>query len=355
METNVRGYLKVRVLAAAMAVAGLAGCNLSKQSAPDLTGPSTLGRSVILSASADRLSYDGASLAVVTATVRNANGNTEANVALTWEAEVVALNGLSETTTSVPVEPSPQTSSTGPNGTATTIVRAPRAPDTMPSGQLMLRVTATPVGDDGSQLAPGVDAKPRSVDIELIPLDGASAPNRLPVVDFTISPPVANINQTITFDGSLTRDEGAVCGDACTYTWDFGTDAATRFGRIVTASFPGSGTRTARLSVTDPRGATASKSTTFTITAPAAPVAQFVVIPTSPRVGQSAYFDSANSTVGAGATLTGWTWDFADGNIGSGQTINHTFAVAGTYSVTLTIRDDLGRLAQRTVSVTVVP
>jgi PKD repeat protein len=355
METNVRGHLKVRVLATAVAVVGLAGCNLNKQSAPDLTGPSTLGRSVILTANTDRLSYDGASLAVVTATVRNAAGSTEANVALRWEADVVSVNNGVTSVTSVPIEPSPQVSTTGSNGTATTVVRAPIAPDTMPSGQVMLRVAATPVGDDASQLAPGVDAKPRVLQIELLPLDGTSAPNRLPVPDFTIAPPVANINQTVTFDGSLTRDEGLVCGDACTYTWDFGTDATTRSGRIVTAAFPTSGTKTVRLFVTDPRGASASKSATITITAPTAPVAQFVVIPTSPRVGQSAYFDSANSSVGAGATLTGWTWDFADGNIGTGQTINHTFAVAGTYAVTLTIRDDLGRLAQRTVSVTVVP
>jgi PKD repeat protein len=355
METNVRGHLKVRVLATAMAVVGLAGCNLSKQSAPDFTGPSTLGRSVVLTSNADRLSYDGASQAVVTATVRNASGNAEANVALRWEAQVITISNGQETVTGVPVEPAPQTSSTGANGAATTVVRAPLSPATMPSGQVMLRVTATPVGEDASQLAPGVDAKPRSLDIELLPLDGPSAPNRLPVVDFTISPPVANINQSITFDGSLTRDEGLICGDACTYTWDFGTDAATRTGRVVTASFPTSGVRTARLSVTDPRGATSSKTASFTVTAPTAPVAQFIVIPVSPRVGQSAYFDSGNSTVGAGANITGWTWDFGDGNIGTGQTINHTFAIAGAYSVTLTIRDDLGRLAQRTVSVTVVP
>ena len=41
METNVlRGHMKLRLLTTAIAVAGLAGCNLSKQSAPGLTGPS---------------------------------------------------------------------------------------------------------------------------------------------------------------------------------------------------------------------------------------------------------------------------------------------------------------------------
>ena len=60
METNVvRGHMKLRLLTTAIAVAGLAGCSLSEQSAPGLTGPSTLGRSVVLIASPDRILYDG--------------------------------------------------------------------------------------------------------------------------------------------------------------------------------------------------------------------------------------------------------------------------------------------------------
>jgi hypothetical protein len=42
------------------------------------------------------------------------------------------VNG-NQTVTSVPVEPSPQVSTTGSNGTTTTVVRAPVAPDVMPA------------------------------------------------------------------------------------------------------------------------------------------------------------------------------------------------------------------------------
>src|SRR6185436_16361385 len=137
------------------------------------------------------------------------------------------------------------------NGTATTVVRAPIAPDVMPAGQVMLRVAATPIGDDASQLAPGVDAKPRTVTIELVPLEGASAPDRLPLPDFMISPPIANINDTVTFDASLTRDEGVLCGDACAYRWDFGSGVKVQIGRIITMSFPTAGTYSFTLIVTD--------------------------------------------------------------------------------------------------------
>ena len=174
METNVsRGHMKLRLLTTAIAIVGLAGCNLSKQSEPGLTGPSTLGRSVVLTASPDRILYDGTSQATITATVRNAAGNTESNVALHWEATVVQIVNGTRSTTSVPVEPFPQVTTTGTNGTATTVVRAPIAPEVMPTGVVMLQVVAIPIGDDASQPAPGVDAKPRFVSIELVPQTGS--------------------------------------------------------------------------------------------------------------------------------------------------------------------------------------
>jgi PKD repeat protein len=348
----------MRLLAAAVAVVGLSGCNLSKQSAPDLTGPSTLGRSVVLTASPDRILYNGSSQATVTATVRKADGSTDAGVALRWEAAVVQVVNGSQTLTSVPVVPSPQLSTTGPNGTATTVVRAPVAPDVMPAGLVMLQVYAVPIGDDASTLAPGVDAKPRFVTVELVPILGDSAPDRLPVVDFTMSPAAANINETITFDGSLTRDEGVVCGDNCTYLWDFGSDAKTKNGRIVTQSFPAAGTRTIKLFVTDSRGFTASKTQSITINAPAAPVANFFVIPLAPKIGNAVSFDASTSTVGIGASIVSYTWDFGEGGAtGTGKTTTYTYTNAVTLSktVTLTVTDDLGRTSQKSVTLTAVP
>jgi PKD repeat protein len=357
METNVsRGHMKVRLLATAVAVVGLTGCNLSKQTAPDLTGPSTLGRSVILTASPDRILYDGTSQATITATVRKADGSTDSNVSLKWVATVTQIQNGTESTTTIPVEPSPQVSTTGANGTATTVVRAPVAPDVMPGGTMHLTVYAMPIGDDAAQLAPDVDAKSRSVTVELVPILGPNAPDRLPVVDFLMTPPVANINETITFDGSLTRDEGVVCGDNCTYVWDFGSDTKTKTGRVVTQSFPGAGTRSIRLFVTDSRGFSASKTQTLTVNAPAAPVANFFVVPSSPRVGNAASFDASTTTVGIGAAIVSYTWDFGElGATATGKTASYSYNVAGGKTVTLTVVDDLGRISQKQLSVTVVP
>jgi PKD repeat protein len=236
------------------------------------------------------------------------------------------------------------------------VVRAPVAPDVMPSGQVKLTVYAVPIGDDAAQLAPGVDAKPRSVAVELVPVLGPNAPDRLPVVDFTVSPPIANVNETVTFDASLTRDEGVLCGDVCTYRWDFGSGVKVQIGRIVTMQFPTSGTFPFTLHVTDARGFTASKSGSVKINAPAFPTANFFVIPVSPRVLNNATFDASSSTVGLGANIVSYVWDFGEaGAIGSGKVATYAYNVAGSKTVTLTVTDDLGRVDQHQLSLTVVP
>ena len=366
METNVsRSYMKVRLLVAAATVVGLTGCSLSDQSAPGFTGPSTLARSVIVTATPDRILFDGTSQATITAEVRKADGSTEQGVAVRWQAAVTQVVNGTQTVTPIPVEPSPQVSTTGSNGRTTTVVRAPLAPDVMPSGMVMLTVWAVPLGDDAAQLAPGVDAKPRSVTVELVPVLGPSAPDRLPVVDFTISPPAANIFESVTFDGSLTRDEGVVCGDRCTYVWEFTLQNTfihkTANGRIATTSFESEGMWDVKLYVTDERGFTGTKTQTLTVNAPAPPAANFFVSPSPARVNQAATFNASTTTVGQGVTIASYVWDFGDGSPnGQGQTTTHTYtavptAPATAYTVVLTVTDEFGRISQTTRQIGVLP
>jgi PKD repeat protein len=366
MEMNVsRSHMKIRLFVSAVALTGSIGCGLSDQSAPGLTGPSTLGRSVTVTASPDRIYFDGSAQATVTATVRKADGTTDAGVALRWEAVVIQVIGGTQTVTAIPVEPSPQVSTTGSGGTATTTVRAPLAPDLMPAGPVMLQVTAVTIGDDASTPTPGMDARRRSVNVELVPVLGPSAPDRLPVADFTISPPAANIFESVTFDASLTRDEGVVCGDRCSYVWEFtlqgGLIHRTGTGRIATTSFETAGNWNVKLYVTDERGFTGTKTQTLTVSAPAAPVANFFVSPSSPRVNQAATFNASTTTVGQGVNIASYVWDFGDGSPnGEGKTTTHTYtavptAPATAYTVVLTVTDDLGRISQKTLQIGVLP
>jgi len=84
--------------------------------------------------------------------------------------------------------------------------------------------------------------------------------------------------------------------------------------------------------------ATAVLMVTVSAAAPQAPVAE-ISAPASAVEGQSVNFDGSGSRDSDG-TIVSYDWDFGDGTTGSGAIVAHSFAVAGTYTVTLTVTDD---------------
>jgi PKD repeat protein len=64
-------------------------------------------------------------------------------------------------------------------------------------------------------------------------------------------------------------------------------------------------------------------------------------------------FDGSPSTDPDG-TITAYAWDFGDGATGAGQSAAHTYASAGTYTVSLTVTDDKGAVRSLTRSISVV-
>ncbi len=83
-----------------------------------------------------------------------------------------------------------------------------------------------------------------------------------------------------------------------------------------------------------------------------APVANFSTGPVC--LGATTLF-SDSSTAPTGDPLTGWTWDFGDGNTANQQNPSHVYANAGTYSVTLVITTQAGCTQTVTQTVTVNP
>lgn len=63
-------------------------------------------------------------------------------------------------------------------------------------------------------------------------------------------------------------------------------------------------------------------------------------------------FDAAASTDPDG-TVSSYAWDFGDGSTASGVQAQHSFAKAGTYTVSLTVTDNSGRTGTTSQSVTV--
>ena len=80
-------------------------------------------------------------------------------------------------------------------------------------------------------------------------------------------------------------------------------------------------------------------STSFTVTQDVAPVASFAANPPSPSQPNTVINFNSTSTPASGNITS---WNFGDGNFGSGQSINHTYPNSGSYNVTLIVTGSTG-------------
>lgn len=81
---------------------------------------------------------------------------------------------------------------------------------------------------------------------------------------------------------------------------------------------------------------------------------KFDFAPSSPAVGQAVVFTSKSEVKpGSPRRMVSYSWDFGDGTTGSGQTASHPFQKVGTFSVTLTVIDDLGGSSSLSQPVTI--
>ena len=101
-------------------------------------------------------------------------------------------------------------------------------------------------------------------------------------------------------------------------------------------------------------GATFDNKCEATTTEFSPPSAGFTATPTANTAAFAATGESTNHLGSALAPgIVGYSWDFGDGQSGAGTTPSHAYAVAGTYTVTLTATDTLGFTAHAAHEVTV--
>jgi len=75
----------------------------------------------------------------------------------------------------------------------------------------------------------------------------------------------------------------------------------------------------------------------------------FTMTPSNPSENQAVLFDASTST----GSIAEYSWDFGDGDHGTGRTTDHDYAAAGTYVVRLTVSDAFGRSASTSQSINV--
>jgi PKD repeat protein len=190
---------------------------------------------------------------------------------------------------------------------------------------------------------------------QLVAVSAVTAPS----VSLSVSPNPPVVDQQATFTATATPSTGH---SIVRYDWNFGDgNSVSTTVPTVTRTFTTNTTRTVTVTATDDRGQTGNA--TLSVTpgfGPAAPAAVATVSPSTaqPR-GTVLAFDASGSTTGNGATITEYTWIWGDNTsntVTSSSQTTHTYATtlpAGTYIVRLIVRDNLGRTATTTLSVTV--
>lgn len=159
-----------------------------------------------------------------------------------------------------------------------------------------------------------------------------------PVASFTYTPKTPRAGDTVTFDASMSHDPD---GTIVSWAWDFG-DGTTSAGEIVEHAFAEAGIYTATLIVTDDFGLNDTSTAEVTVSpALRSPVALFSENATTVLTGEVIHFNASESYDPDGI-IESYEWDFGDGTTASGVTADHLYDEDGTYTVTLTVKDDDG-------------
>ncbi len=73
--------------------------------------------------------------------------------------------------------------------------------------------------------------------------------------------------------------------------------------------------------------------------------ANFTISTDTPQLNVPIGFDASSSTAPGGNQIINFTWDFGDGEVGQGETMNHSYSRAGVFTVKLTVEDNEGSQA----------
>jgi len=164
------------------------------------------------------------------------------------------------------------------------------------------------------------------------------------------TPPAANFSANRTSGAaplSVTFSSAASTGTIASYAWNFG-DGTQSTAQNPAHSYSQSGTYSVSLTVSNAGGSNmTTKASYITVgsppaaTPPAAPDAQFTANTTSGVAALSVDFTSTST-----GAIDSYFWEFGDGTTSTEQNPTHSYAAAGTYSVSLSVTGPGGSNSQ---------
>ncbi len=152
--------------------------------------------------------------------------------------------------------------------------------------------------------------------------------------------------EAVALDASASYDPD---GNIVTYEWKEGDEVLGNTEEI-TYNFT-IGTHNVTLTVTDDENLISTDEVIITVEPNQAPIADAGLDQTV-LVNEMMTLDGSGSS-DLGGTIVSYEWNFGDGTTLTGQTVDHTYSTAESYTVTLTVTDNGGATSSDTTLVTV--
>ena len=162
--------------------------------------------------------------------------------------------------------------------------------------------------------------------------------NKKPHASFSVTPVSPKVNKLVYFDASPSFDSD---GQIDSYQWVFG-DGQTGTGKVTQHAYTSAGEKTVSLTVTDNKGAKEKiEAKIFVATQNKSPEAFIQYLPLIPKPFDEITFSGTFSRDDDG-TIATYSWNFGDGNFGSGETFKHKYYSSNVYIASLTVTDNDG-------------
>ena len=189
--------------------------------------------------------------------------------------------------------------------------------------------------------------------------DGGSSSQSLTITVGNVAPVITSLTIPAGDEGtpiamSMTATDAGV-NDTITYAWDFG-DGTTATGPSTTHTFQDDGTFFVTVTATDNAGAVGSAVIDLQIANVAPTITSTAALPSAtPDEGEEIDLEAVATDAGADDIVDlVFSWDPGDGSATLyGDSVEHTYADDGVYTVTLTVDDQDGGVATSTLTVTV--
>jgi PKD repeat protein len=182
-----------------------------------------------------------------------------------------------------------------------------------------------------------------NVAVTVPPPPGNQAPIALAGADQTIHDDDGSGSESVTLDGTGSSDDGTIVS----YEWtEAGLPVASGPTPVVDL---GVGMHALTLTVEDNEGETDTDDVIVTVEANQPPTASFT------HIVAGLTLDADGSGSSDDGSITNYEWDWGDGQSTSGPdpTVSHTYAAAGTYTVSLTVTDNGGETGSTSKEISV--